>query len=426
MKTLYLECNMGAAGDMLAAALLELVPDADTTLARLNALGLPGVTFALERKELSGIVGSHLRVSVKGGEEHSHDIPHGHDHAEHHHDDGHHHDHDHDHSDGHHHAHHHVEGHSHMGMGEIAHTIGHLAASQWVKDNALAVYRLIAEAESAAHGRPVEQVHFHEVGALDAVADVTAVCLLMEELAPGAVLASPVHVGNGQVRCAHGILPVPAPATAWLLQGIPSYGGEIAGELCTPTGAALLRHFVRSFGPRPVMRTDKIGYGMGTKEFPVLNAVRAYLGETAAQTSDGAVELRCNIDDMTGEDLAVVQSLLMEAGALDAWLAPILMKKGRPGQLLSCLCREEDAERLTGLILRHTTTWGVRRQMVERTTLERRVERIETSLGLIDMKIGSGDGFIKRKPEHDQLAALAREAGISVAEARERILGGGK
>ena len=235
MKTLYLECAMGAAGDMLTAALLELVEDRDAFLRKMNSIGLPGVRVEAEKAVKCGITGTHMKVTVDGEEEESldadgHDHHHGHDHGEdydHHHDHDHghedHHEHEHEHDHDHHHGHHH-----HASVADIESMIDSLDVSGQVKADAKAVYALIAEAESAVHGRPVTEIHFHEVGTLDAVADVVGVCLLMEMIAPDQVLASPVHTGSGHVRCAHGILPVPAPATALILPGIPSYGGKVA------------------------------------------------------------------------------------------------------------------------------------------------------------------------------------------------------
>ena len=322
MKTLYLDCGMGAAGDMLTAALLELLPDAEGFMAQLNALEIPGVTMQKEKVSKCGIGGTHITVKVHGMEEDESM----HEHAEeHHHVSGHEH---HHHDSGHEHEHHH-----HSGMHEIEHIVHHLPVSDKVKADILAVYGLIAEAESHAHGVPVTEIHFHEVGTMDAVADVTAVCLLMEKIGPGQVIASPVHVGSGQVRCAHGILPVPAPATAYILRDVPIYGGEISGELCTPTGAALLKHFVTRFGSMPVMKTTAIGYGMGKKDFPAANCVRALLGETES-AGDYITELNCNVDDMTGEALGFAMEELFAAGALDVYTVPIGMKKSRPGTLL--------------------------------------------------------------------------------------------
>lgn len=293
MKTLYIECNMGAAGDMLMASLSELLPNPQEFVDVMNALNLPGVAVSREKSVKCGITGSHITVKVHGEEEESHDHGHEHEHEHHHeddHDHEHHHDHDHDHEhhhdhdqDHHDHDHHHDHGHGHhhhAGLGEIEAIIGALPVSDRVKHDALHVYGLIAEAEAKAHDRPVTEVHFHEVGAMDAVADVVGVCLLMEHLNPDRVIVSPVHVGSGHVRCAHGILPVPAPATAHILKGVPIYGGSIKGELCTPTGAALVKYFADGFGAMPVMSVEAIGYGMGKKDFEAANCVRTYWGES--------------------------------------------------------------------------------------------------------------------------------------------------
>lgn len=401
MKTLYFDCGMGAAGDMLTAALLELVPDREAALAELNALGIPGVTFTAQPSVRCGITGTHVSVSVNGEEE-SEELH------------GHHHDHDHDHEHDHNHDHEHHHYHHHSGMGDIAHIVSHLPLSERVRHDVLAVYGRIAEAESHAHGVPVEEIHFHEVGTMDAVADVTAVCLLMEKLSPDRVLASPVHVGCGQVRCAHGILPVPAPATEYILRGVPVYGGNIRGELCTPTGAALLRHFVTEFGAMPVMRVEKTGYGMGTKDFAVANCVRAMMGEFGDASSDEVLELACNLDDMSGEEIGFACEILRESGALEVWTTPIQMKKSRPGVLLSVLCRPADRDALVQLLLRHTSTLGVRETRWSRTVLARQVETVDG----IRRKTASGYGVSREKIEYDDLARYARERGLTLREAR--------
>lgn len=295
----------------------------------------------------------------------------------------------------------------------------HLALPEAVRDDVLAVYRLIAQAESQVHGVPVEEIHFHEVGSLDAVADVAAVCLLMHELRPDQVLCSPVHVGCGQLRCAHGIMPVPAPATAELLREVPIYGGAIQGELCTPTGAALLKYYVNSFGPMPVMRTEAIGYGMGTKDFPAANCVRALLGETTEEATDEVCELRCNLDDMTGEAVGFALERLLEAGALDAWTVPIGMKKSRPGVMLCVLCKPEDQAAMSALLFRHTTTLGVRELTMRRSVLERRVETVQTEYGPVQRKIATGYGVERVKYEYEDLARIAREQNMTLDEARK-------
>ena len=255
----------------------------------------------------------------------------------------------------------------------------------------------------------------HEVGSLDAVADVAGVCLLVHMLGVERIVASPVHVGSGQVRCAHGILPVPAPATAHILRDVPIYGGAIRGELCTPTGAALLKHFVTEFGSMPVMKVEKIGYGMGNKEFEAANCVRALLGETAGGR-DEVAELCCNLDDMTAEAIGFAQEELLAAGALDVYTTPIGMKKGRPAVLLSCMCRMEDRERLLGLLFRHTTTLGVRENVCRRYTLERGERTVDTPHGPVRLKTASGWGVVRSKPEYEDVARIARGQGISLAE----------
>lgn len=436
MKTLYLECNMGAAGDMLTAALLELHPDPQGFVERMNRLGLPGVVFAAQPAVKCGITGTQVSVTVGGEEEESHDVPlhshvhetaqdeahpghahdhvHGHDH-EHTHD--HEHIHDHEHSHGHEHGHGH---HHHAGMGDIRHILSHLDIPQPVRQDAEAVYQLIAQAESHAHGRPVEEIHFHEVGTLDAVTDVVAVCWLLHDLAPEQIVASPVHVGCGQVRCAHGILPVPAPATAYILQGVPTYGGSVQGELCTPTGAALLKHFVQRFGSSPVMRVEKTGYGMGKKDFEAANCVRAMLGQTQEESA-AIAQLACNLDDMTPEALGFAQERLWEAGALDVTTAPIGMKKNRPGVQLTCLCRLEDREKLVSVLFAHTTTLGVRESLCTRYTLARSQRTVETEHGPVRVKEARGWGVTREKPEYEDVAKIAREQGLTLDQVKELL-----
>lgn len=383
MRTIYLDCGMGAAGDMLTAALLELMPNQDSFVEELNGLGIPGIRFTAEKCEKCGILGTHMKVTIHGEEEDDHHHHHGH-------------------------------------LADIRGIVSGLPLPTMVKLDILAVYEEIAQAESHVHGVPVEQIHFHEVGAMDAVADVTAVCLLLHRLAPDKIIVSPVHVGSGQVRCAHGILPVPAPATAYLLRGIPIYGGSIDGELCTPTGAALLKHFATEFGQMPVMKVQAIGYGMGRKDFPRANCVRALLGETEAPI-DAIVELRCNVDDMTGEAIGFALEQLLGSGALDAFTVPVGMKKSRPGVLITVLCREEKKEAMVHLLLKHTTTLGVREFPCRRYALIRTMEVVNTPFGPVRKKVSSGYGVRREKLEYDDLAKIAKEQNISLAEALDQI-----
>lgn len=434
MKTLYIDCNMGAAGDMLAAALLELLPDRDEFVKELNALGIPGVTFKNEPSVKCGITGTHMTVSVNGDEEESHDHNHSEaceqhsHHYEHSHecglvDDSEHkhehvcednqvHQHEHD-------AHSHT--HHHSSLHDIEHIVSeHLALPQKVQDDIMAVYGLIAQAESNVHGVPVTDIHFHEVGTMDAIADITAVCLLMNRLAVDKVVVSPIHVGSGQVRCAHGILPVPAPATAYILRDVPIYGGSIRGELCTPTGAALLKYFAADFGSMPVMKVKNIGYGMGKKDFDVANCVRVMLGETMEQ-ADKICELSCNVDDMTGEAVGFAMDRLFDAGALDVYTMPIGMKKSRPGTLIKVMCREKDKESVIQAVFKHTTTIGIRENVLNRYVLDRHIETVQTNFGSVRCKVSQGYGVERRKYEYDDISRIAVENNISIEDVMSKL-----
>ena len=402
MKILYLDCGMGAAGDMLTAALLELIPDREEFIKELNELGIPHVKFTAEKSVKCGITGTHMSVTVCGEEEGEH----------HHHHDSHHHEPSHEQC----HEHHH----HHSGMHEIEHIISHLKISDKVRKNVLSVYNLIAEAESHAHGKPVTEIHFHEVGTMDAIADVTAVCMLMEKINPDKVVATPVHVGSGHVHCAHGILPVPAPATAYILKDVPIYGGKIQGELCTPTGAALLKTLVDSFGEMPTMKAEKIGYGMGKKDFEAANCVRAILGE-AENREDVVLELSCNVDDMTGEAISFAMDRLFDAGAFEVYTVPIGMKKSRPGTLIRVMCSEAKKDEIVKTIFKHTTTIGIRETVTHRYVLDRHMDTFVTPYGNVRCKTSSGYGVTRRKFEYDDLAKIAKEQGISIEEVKNMI-----
>ena len=406
MKILHFDCSMGAAGDMLSASLLELFDDREAILKELNALGIPGVVYEAHAEEKCGVVGTHMHVLVHGeeeGDEHHHD----HDH-EHHHDHDHHHEHDHDHDHGHHH-------HAHRSPTDVAAIVNGLQTSEEVKKEVLAVYDSIAEAESSVHGVSMDEIHFHEVGSMDAIADVTAFTYLMRKLSPDRVTATPVHVGSGQVKCAHGILPVPAPATARLLTGIPIYGGAVQGELCTPTGAALLKHFVREFGDMPALRIEKIGYGMGKKDFPMANCVRAFLAESDGEREE-RYKLECNVDDMTAEAIGFAVEALRTLGAAEVYTVPVQMKKDRPGTVITVICRADQREALAAAMLRHTSTIGVRETALRRYVLTRSIETADTPFGPVRKKISEGYGVHKEKWEFDDLSRIAREKELTLAQ----------
>lgn len=425
MRILYLDCGMGAAGDMLTAALLELLPDPAGFVRKLNGLGLPDVEVVREKAVKCGITGTHVSVLVHGGEEGDAHHDHGHGQHEYEGSDHGHGQHEHEGSDhGHtHHAHEHPDhahGHHHSSMHDIERIIEKMGLPRKVEEDIRAVYGLIAEAESHVHGVPVAEIHFHEVGTMDAIADIAAVCLLLDELAPDEIVVSPIHVGSGHVKCAHGTLPVPAPATAYILRDVPVYGGSVQGELCTPTGAALLKHFATRFAEMPVMKTQAIGYGMGRKDFEEANCVRAMLGESGDGT-DGVLELSCNVDDMTAEEIGFAMERLFEGGANEVYTIPIGMKKSRPGTLIRVMCKEKDREKMLQLLFRHTTTIGVRESVAKRYVLNRRIESLSTEYGEIRRKISSGYGVLRSKLEYDDLARIARENDLSIEDVRERF-----
>ena len=392
MKILYLDLGMGAAGDMLAGALLDLLEPTDRAafLEKLNALLPEGVTAAAERAEQCGVTGTRFRVTVHGHAE-GEDPPH--------------------------------HGHHHAGLDDITHILSHMALTEAERADVLDVYRAAADAESAVHGVPVTALHFHELGMLDAVADITAVTLLLRALGDVRVVASPVAVGSGTVRCAHGVLPVPAPATAELLRGIPCVAGDVPGELCTPTGAALLGRCVSEFGRMPALILREIGCGFGTKEFPDRpNCVRALLGEAMENTgTEEIVELACNLDDMTPEAVAFASERLYAAGAVEVFTTAVGMKKGRPGVLLTALCRPAARSAVLEAMLTHTATLGVREQTMTRHALERTVETVETPLGPVRRKVARGFGMERKKWEYEDLAAIARERDLPLDAVRKAL-----
>ena len=413
---------------MLMGALLEIAPEGMAE--KIAALPIPGVEVKTEHAEKCGIGGTHVHVYVNGEEEghehhheHEHEHEHHHEHEEahgHHHDhEHHHHDHDHDHEH-HHHDHDHGHGHHHHhGMHEIEHIIMDLPVSERVKEDALQVYSRIAAAESKVHGEPVDQIHFHEVGAMDAVTDVVGNCMLMEAIGADRIVVSPINVGSGSVKCAHGILPVPAPATAEILKGYAYYSDDVKGELCTPTGAALLTYFADEIAPRPLMTVESIGVGVGTKDFPKANIVRAFLGEEgiAQKGRDVIVELSTNIDDMTGEEMGFAMTMLIEQGALDVYQTPIYMKKYRAAIKFSVMCRPEDEETMVELIFRYTKTAGIRRQEFERYVLDRTMEDVDG----VWVKKYSGYGVERSKAEYDDLVTIARRTGRTLDEVKEDL-----
>lgn len=389
MKTLFLECNMGAAGDMLMAALWELTEDKETALECIRSIGLPHTSISFDNTVTCGISCTKAHVVI-AGEEESHN-------------------------------HTHNASHHHFTLSDVYGIIDNLNISDSVKEKSKSVYSTIAAAESKVHNTDVSMVHFHELGMLDAIADVVVCCFLIEGLNADKIVVSPINVGSGTVKCAHGLVPVPAPATAQILIGIPYYQSHISGELCTPTGAAILKTFADVFSDMPEMTVKSIGYGAGSKEFEQANCIRAFLGETENNSSDEVIELVCNVDDMTAEELSFACEKLFSSDALDIYIQPAYMKKGRLGTAITVLCREENKKNIIKCIFKYTATIGIREHICKRYVLDRKEELIKSPLGEIRAKCSSGFGVEKIKYEFDDLKRIADEKNMSVFEVKKLL-----
>lgn len=436
MKTLYLDLISGIAGDMFIAALLDLGVDAKKLERELKKLKLDGYHLHISRQQKSSIAGVKFDVHLAHEHDHHHDHGHSHNHGHHHHETAcglHVHEHPHEH--GHHHEHEH--GHSHEGQrnfSEIKRLISRSKLSAWVKQKSIAVFARIAEAEGKIHGLPPNEVHFHEVGAVDSIVDIVGAAIALEILGKPRVLASPVTEGTGWIRCAHGRFPVPAPATLAILsaRGIGVTQCEEPHELVTPTGAALLAEFTEGFGIMENLVAEKIGFGLGTRENKTRpNVLRAVLGtQPKAQSpkskanasgldweSDKVAVLETNLDDCSGEILGAFVETALSAGALDVFHTPIQMKKQRPGVLLTVLCAETDADKFSEMILRETTAFGVRKTIAERKKLRREFKDISTPHGKVSVKIGRlGGKVIQTAPEFESAKKVAAKAGVTVKQ----------
>ena len=394
MKRLFLDCQMGIAGDMLTATLLGLVDNSEIWIERLNQIGIPDVIYTLMPKEEKGLDGYRVAVTINGIEE-SESHGHSHEHSE-----------------------HHVHGRGLQGVTDI---INSLSISDTCKQHAINVYNLVAQAEAKVHKSTVTQIHFHELGMLDAIADIVAVCVLLEALKFDEIIISPIHVGTGTVHCAHGELPVPAPATMELLAGIPMYADyQITGELCTPTGAALAKYFGTSFSNMPVMTPVKISYGFGTKQFKRPNCIRAFV-EIINDLEDTIIEMSSNLDDMTPEEIGFAVEQLLLSPALDVFTTPIMMKKQRPSTMLTVLCKVDDINDVRDLIFKHTTSLGIRYHLCERYILKRSTGNIDWEGHTIAFKESSGFGVVRHKYEYDSLAAIAKHNDMSLLDLKRQL-----
>lgn len=442
MKILYYDCFSGISGDMNLAAMIDLGVSPDYLKAELAKLGLEDEFFLdCQSRQRSGIQG--IQVHVRLGSDHG---EHGEHEDDHHHDHGHHHDQHHDHGHEYDHDHHHGHGHKHCSGGHLPHR--NLAAieaiimqsglSDPVKQTSLRIFKRIAEAEAKVHGKPLEEVHFHEVGATDSIVDIVGAAICYHALGVDAVWASPLELGSGFVRCAHGMMPVPAPATAEILHGLPTSRGGVEHEATTPTGAAIVATLASSITAAPVMTTLKTGYGIGHRQSQRPNVerpnmLRVELAEVEADpagvlvqhehaglghaASSRACLLQCNIDDMSGELLAETMDMLIEQGAGDVYFTPVVMKKSRPGVVISVVCGEAERGRFTELLFRHTTTLGVKVFLHEKAMLEQSFASVTTPLGSVRLKQALLHGKVLRsKPEFEDCKALARRHGIPLAE----------
>ena len=307
------------------------------------------------------------------------------------------------------------------GLQGITDIINSLSISDTCKQNAINVYNLVAQAEAKVHKSTVTQIHFHELGMLDAIADIVAVCVLLEQLRFDEIIISPIHVGTGTVHCAHGELPVPAPATMELLSGIPMYADyQIKGELCTPTGAALAKYFGTVFSHMPVMTPTKVFYGFGTKQFERPNCIRAFV-EINNDLEDTIIEMSCNLDDMTPEEIGYAVEQLLLSPALDVFTTSIMMKKQRPSTMLTVLCKVDDIDNLRDLIFKHTTSIGIRYHRCNRYILKRSTGDIDWEGNRIIFKTSSGFGVKRHKYEYNSLAAIAKQNDMSLLDLKRQL-----
>ena len=434
-KILYLECYSGISGDMTVGALLDLGASRERLTAELEKLGIGGYHLHFGRTQKCGIDAYDFDVHL---EEHEHD--HEHHHGEHEHDHEHHHgdhEHGHDHHHGdHEHTHDHHHSHVHRNIHDINHIIDRLEDEE-TRRLAKEMFRLVAEAESKAHGLPVDQVHFHEVGAVDSIVDIVSTAVCIRDLGISRVAVSPLSEGRGYVKCQHGVMPVPVPATAGIAAacGLTLRMTDNEGEMVTPTGAAIAG-CLRTEKELPERYTiEKIGVGAGTKDFKNANILRAMIlvpedeeGQKT-ETEDNRMEfsekpeensmyvIETNMDDCSGEALGFLMECLLEEGAADVWYTPAVMKKSRPAYILHTLCRQEQIEDMEGLIFAHTTTIGIRRYPVERTILSRRGELMDLPLGKISVKVCSFKGEECFYPEYESIARISRETGMGFSEA---------
>lgn len=416
---LYLECYSGISGDMTVAALLDLGADEKVLREALESLPVPGFQIEITRVTKSGIDACDFNVVLdKEHENHDHDMEylHGH-HHEHVHGEDHHHGHDHSHGEGHHHHH------EHRGMKEIREIIGKGRMTEGARGLALKIFEILAQAESKAHNVPVDEVHFHEVGAVDSIVDIVAAAVCLDNLGVKEVVVPVLCEGMGTVRCQHGILPIPVPAVANIMSmyQLPVRIVDAEGEFVTPTGAAIVAAVKTSERLPKDFSVVKVGIGAGKRNYERPGILRAMLIQDKSQMKDTIYKLETNIDDCSGETLGYVMERLFEAGARDVHYMPVFMKKNRPAWQLNVICTKEDIEKLEHIIFRETTTIGIRRVEMERTVLKREEKVVSTALGEAQVKVCQARGVVRFYPEYDSVSKLAKESGTPFAQVYQMV-----
>ena len=405
MKTLYFDCSSGISGNMVLGALTEIIGDEQYLIEELKKLNTDGYKIEISKKVKNGITGTYVDVIVDGKDEYGHE----------HHIHEHHHEHEHEHEDEHEHEHHHH--HEHRKLNDINKIISESTLEEKTKELAKRIFTRVAKAESKVHDKPLEEVHFHEVGAIDSIVDIVGTAILINKINPDKIISSIVNDGYGFIECAHGKMSVPVPATSEIFanRGVKFRQIDIDTELVTPTGAAIIAELAEEFTTLPAMETKKIGWGAGYKDLDIPNILKVYYGEMQ-EKNENFVVMETNIDDCSGEVLGYTSEILFQNGALDVFFTPIFMKKNRPAYRLTVACKKEDMFRLQNIIFRETTTIGIRYRFEARTELGREIIEIDTKYGKLKAKkvINNGEEYIY--PEYESMKKLAKESNIPIKE----------
>ena len=419
MKTLYFDCSSGISGNMTLAALTEIIGDENYLVEELKKLHLDGYTIDISKKIKNGITGTHVDVIL----EHQHEHSHVHEEHDHHHK---HEEHNHEHDEERHskeyyqaneEKHHHHYHHEHRNLHDVCEIIDNSDIDEESKDLAKRIFMRVAKAESKVHNKPLEKVHFHEVGAVDSIVDIVGAAILINKIHPDKIISSVVNDGHGFIECAHGTMAVPVPATSEIFanSNVEFRQIDIDTELVTPTGAAIIAELSSEFTTLPAMKIQKIGWGAGTKDLKIPNVLKVYYGEIEEQNQK-IVVMETNIDDCSGEILGYTEEMLFENGALDVFYTPIFMKKNRPAYRLTVVCKEPDMQTLQNIIFRETTTIGIRYRFEYRTELEREQILIDTKYGTLKAKkvVNNGETYIY--PEYESVKELAEKNHIPLKE----------